>query len=136
MSVERTIQRLLTVFGEPKTDNPDLYLEEFAKAIEGFSDAVLTAACDAVIRECVFFPRPAEVRERAHKVAARLSGSRVPDKFLPDADIQKDEASKQRVRDMLAASRQAVAALSLTAAIDQPRRKTGKELAAGEGGEE
>ena len=135
MNAAKTIQRLLTMFGEPKTDSPEMYLEEFAKAISGFPDSVLDKACDMAIQECTFFPRPAEIIQRAYRVnqytLSNVGGS-TPDHFVPDPVIEKDEASKERVREMMAVFRQTVAARSLEDAIRPQRQLTRKELASGE----
>jgi len=80
---DQLIDRLLTVFGEPKVDNPDGYLAEFAKALRGYDAETLEAAGDAVIRKCKFWPRPAEVQEQCEIEGSRLlrlrSGGRIKD---------------------------------------------------------
>lgn len=69
---DKMIQRLLSVFGEPKTPNPELFLEEFAKAIKGWDARVLEEAGDRVIRSSTFWPKPAELIEEATAIAAAM----------------------------------------------------------------
>lgn len=61
------IARLLAVYGEPRTENPAAFLDEFAKAIAGTSDAALQRAVDAGMKQWQFFPRPAELLEIIRK---------------------------------------------------------------------
>lgn len=74
---ETAVQRLMAVFGEPRTTNPDMFLIEFVKAVKGYPDDVLIQACDHVIRKCTYWPKPAEMREAAERIlASRQSESR------------------------------------------------------------
>ncbi len=65
-----TVAKLLAVFGEPRTDNPKLYISEFTKAIACYPAEILELACNDVIRTCTFFPRPAEIVQRAEEAMA------------------------------------------------------------------
>lgn len=78
MSAERVISRLSTMFGEPRTDNPDDYIEEFIDAMRGYDGDVLMAACDQIIKTANFFPRPGELLSVAGRIAAaRAAGAKV-----------------------------------------------------------
>lgn len=94
---ERLIDRLLTVFGEPKVDNPSGYLDEFAKALRGYDAEILEAAGDAVIRECKFWPRPAEVRDHCesegHRILLRRSDTRP--KTGQSSEFSRNDASPE-----------------------------------------
>lgn len=74
MSAEKVISRLSTVFGEPKTENPEDYIDEFLRAMAGYDAQVLMDACDEVIRTATFFPRPGELLAIvSRKLAARAA---------------------------------------------------------------
>lgn len=95
------IDRFVTVFGEPRTDAPDRYLEEYAKALRGWEAEVLALAGDRVIRENVFWPKPAEVLAIARTIAADLEAKRKKPEHRP---IEKNEASpeeKARVKELV-----------------------------------
>lgn len=84
MSAERVIHRLTTIFGEPKTENPADYVDEFVQAMDGYEDAILMAACDEIIRTATFFPRPGELlaiarRKSAERHAASSRGAEIAD---------------------------------------------------------
>ena len=75
---QRIIQRLMGVFGEPKTIDPQLFLTEFAAAIDGWDSHILEQTGKEVIRRCKYWPRPAEVIEIAEEmVAARAQKSKL-----------------------------------------------------------
>ena len=66
------IERMHAMFGEPRTINPDRFLQEFEKALTGIEARVLEKAIDRVMKRSVFWPKPAEVIEEANSVAAAL----------------------------------------------------------------
>lgn len=71
MSADRVIARLMAVFGEPKTPDPDLYVEEFRKALVGYEGHILDKAVDRWMkRDTAFWPRPGELLAEARSVAA------------------------------------------------------------------
>lgn len=63
------IKRLVAIYGEPKTLDPDVFLAEFEKALEGHREESLHRACSEVIRTCTFWPRPAELLEHVRPTA-------------------------------------------------------------------
>lgn len=75
---DRVVARLIAVFGEPKTPDPVLFLEEFAKAVKPFDADVLEKATDEVIRDCAFWPRPKEIVDRAIAYATKKARRNVP----------------------------------------------------------
>lgn len=74
----RLIGRLTAVFGEPRSSNRDLFLAEFERAIAGYADDVLDRAGSEVIANSTFWPKPAEIREAARRIAAAMSAARLP----------------------------------------------------------
>lgn len=48
------IGRLLTLYGEPKTENVEGYLTEYAERLKGYSDTELEAAADDLIGRQMF----------------------------------------------------------------------------------
>ncbi len=44
------ITRLITLFGEPKTEHPDAYIREYREALKRFDDAVQKRGSDELIR--------------------------------------------------------------------------------------
>jgi hypothetical protein len=69
---QRLVSRLLTVFGEPKTDDPIAYMNELERAVTGYSAEVLERSGDEVIKRSKFWPRPAEILEKADRIAALI----------------------------------------------------------------
>lgn len=94
---QKLISRLLAMFGEPKSLDPDQFVKDFAKAIEGYSPELLEAAGDAVIRKCTFWPKPAEVIAEAVRIGGLKSGMFKPFTAAEDPPPLTDE-QKARVR--------------------------------------
>lgn len=67
---EDAIERLLTMFGEPRTPNPERFLAEYAKALTGIEATILETAVDRVMKTATFWPKPAEILEEVNRVAA------------------------------------------------------------------
>ncbi len=57
--IEKTVARLLSVFGDPKTPDPALFIEEFSKAMKGVDPLVLR---EAVRERIASVPDITEVR--------------------------------------------------------------------------
>lgn len=57
------LERLAIIYGPPESPDPQAYMAEVAALIDGYSEQVLKAAGDAIIREYRGrgFPRPAEI---------------------------------------------------------------------------
>ena len=67
---DRAIARLTAVYGEPKTADPELFLTEFAKALEGSNEAFIDKAIDRWMRkDTPFWPRPGELLAEINRVA-------------------------------------------------------------------
>lgn len=81
---QRLVDRLVTIYGEPKTDDPVAYINEFEKAVKGFAAEVLQAAGDEVIRECKYWPRPAEVVDRANAICLKIEAGKPKPPPEPD----------------------------------------------------
>lgn len=69
---DKIVSRLTAVFGEPRSENPELFVEEFVKALEPYSAEVLERAGDEIIRSATFWPKPNEIRTLADRHAAAL----------------------------------------------------------------
>jgi len=90
------IKRLTAVFGEPKTNDPALFLEEFEKAMRGYSRDALLAACERVIKTNKFWPRPAELLE--HVAFRGTSHPDFIDPPVPDGYTPATAESRARVQ--------------------------------------
>lgn len=64
-AAKEVIKRFMAVFGEPRTPDPDTFLVEFERSLEGYDAKALRKACDTLIRKSTFWPKPAEVIEIA-----------------------------------------------------------------------
>jgi len=71
-SVDTVMLRMIAMFGEPKTEFPDVFLADYCKALEGWNPEVLDKATDRVQQTCVFWPKPAEFLEQARAVASEI----------------------------------------------------------------
>jgi hypothetical protein len=78
MSVDNLLSRLMTVYGDPKTDDLEGFIREYRRALAGYSDKVLDKATDKIIDSSLFWPRPAEVKAIAYGVAASIAPARKP----------------------------------------------------------
>ena len=58
---EEVVARLSAVYGDPKTPDPAMFVDEYIKALTGFDGRVLHRAADRVIKSSMFWPRPAEL---------------------------------------------------------------------------
>lgn len=92
---QKLLSRLLAMFGEPKSLDPDQFVKDFAKAIEGYSPELLELAGDAVIRKCTFWPKPAEVIAEAVRIGGLKSGTFKP---LPPCDEPPPLTDEQKAR--------------------------------------
>lgn len=69
--IDIAIARLTAVYGEPKTPDPELFVDEFRKALKGTDAFLLEKALDRWIRsDNAFWPRPGEVLAEVRKCAA------------------------------------------------------------------
>lgn len=83
-AIDKAMARLAAVFGDPKTPDPELYLEEFRKALDGMDPIVLSKAVDAWMRkDTAYWPRPGEIVALAQTVAADVYQSRRPAEHQP-----------------------------------------------------
>ena len=86
---EEIIERLLAVFGEPNTANTERFIEEYRRALTGIAGEVLSKACDRVIRDSTFWPKPAEIIQEASHVAAQMYSARPTDWDSVEAERRK-----------------------------------------------
>jgi hypothetical protein len=124
MSVDFMIRRFIAIWGNPKVEEPNLFIAEYRRCLDGFSDAALERATDRAIDTSKFWPRPAEVRELAVAASAFLAGlhksSRHPDEHNPIEPPQPlSEEAKQRAMAMVETLRRTAAALDLKEVIER-----------------
>lgn len=64
------IKRLLMVFGEPETQNPDGYLDEVIRVLKGYTETVQDEACTLLMKthRGRQFPTPAQCRAACQEV--------------------------------------------------------------------
>ncbi len=106
MTPQEFIARLVTMFGEPKTDDVGVFLDEYARVLSGFEPHILAEAIKRVIDNETFWPRPAELRKHALAVAERLQADKRRQSFINDKIAQRRTLSdEERARhDVLMAS--------------------------------
>lgn len=85
-AADDAIERFLAMFGEPKTPNPGRFIEEYRKALRGIDGDVLDRAVDRIMRKTTFWPKPAEVIQEAHQVAAEKYEHKAEDWDAIEAD--------------------------------------------------
>lgn len=96
MSIDRLISRLMTVYGEPKTDDPTGFLMEYQKALGGYPDEILDRTGDVVIRTIgPFWPKPAESVKIAAEIANEIwrNSARAAEERKQFETVQKAPAS-------------------------------------------
>lgn len=71
--LQAVVARFVTIFGEPKSDNPEALYSEYVRALKGFSVGVLEPAVDEVIKHHTFptWPTPGEVYKAASSEGTR-----------------------------------------------------------------
>ena len=91
MSAERLIERFAAVYGDPRTTDVDMFLQEYRKALNGFSDDALERAGDELLKRAKFWPRPSEVYEAANLAAAQIYAVRHPKAPEPPPELPNAE---------------------------------------------
>lgn len=118
--VERLIERLTIVFGEPRTPNPVLYIEEIAKAVKPYSAEILEQAGDEVIRGNTFWPKPGEIVEKAEGIAARIASRNRKPEVREEWPEPTDE-QRRRATELVERAKHAMASKSLSVeAVELP----------------
>lgn len=77
---DEIIGRFNAVFGEPRTDNPDLFLQEFARCMDGYDENALRKAADRLIAKNTFWPKPAELLGEVRTILADQRRFRSPER--------------------------------------------------------
>lgn len=96
MSVaDEIIERFMAVFGEPKTTNPDLFITEFARSMDGYDEAALRKAADKLIASSTFWPKPAELLAETRKALADAARHRKPHVPAEHEPIERREVSPE-----------------------------------------
>ena len=111
-SIEIAIARLTAVFGEPKTTDPETYVDDFRKALAGVEGRLVEKAVDRWMkRETPYWPRPGELRAEVEHAASEIYGNR-PAEHKP---IEARSVSPEQKARIAALVREAVEAISTTA---------------------
>lgn len=83
---EDAIDRMLAMFGEPKTTSPERFIAEYQKALAGVEASLLELAVDRVMKRSTFWPKPAEILEEVNRIAADKYRHRATDWDAVEAD--------------------------------------------------
>lgn len=118
---ETAVARLVAVFGEPKTPDPQGFVIEFTKALTGYDGRVLERAVDRVIRDSTFWPKPAEILVHARDVASTFYAATArPAEHQPIEEREEPTPEqRERVKRLLDGAMQTLAA----AAVPEPKRR-------------
>jgi len=101
--IEDLIARLLNLFGPPNCDDPAAYIDEVRAALKGYGEDLIRIAGDKARDECIFFPRPAELRAFMQKELEFRSIGRPRDAFEQLDEIPPpDPETVARVNDLVA----------------------------------
>ena len=84
-AIDLLIKRLVNIFGEPRCEDPALYIKDLRGAMKGYADDLIELAGDKARDNCKFFPRPAELREFIRE-ELKLRGIGKPDKAFNQLD--------------------------------------------------
>jgi hypothetical protein len=92
------VERLMAIYGNPNTENPELFLSEFEQALAGTDERLLHKAIDEGMKSWQFFPRPSEVLTvlRRQNPPARV------EKFKDWQPPQMSPEGKERCRSLMA----------------------------------
>lgn len=101
--IDTAVARLIAVFGEPRTADPELYVAEFRKALKGLDPRVMELAVDQWMRkDTAFWPRPGELLAEAHIAAGKLFARKPAEHQHIEERPQIDEAARARVAALVA----------------------------------
>ena len=111
------IRRFVLVYGEPKTNDIEGFYAEYQRALKGFSEAVLQAGVDDVIRDHTFptWPTVGEVYKAVSEQGRRLHR---PTPEPPEPDWQRTpptDADRARNHELMERLRRATAQKELDA---------------------
>ena len=95
-SVDTVMLRMIAMFGEPRTEYPEVFLADYRKALDGWNPEVLDKATDRVQQSCVFWPKPAEFLEQARIVASEIERAK-PRRPAEHEDIQIIKRSPEQI---------------------------------------
>jgi len=101
--IDTAVARLVAVFGEPRTADPELYVAEFRKALKGLDPRVLELAVDQWMRkDTAFWPRPGELLAEAEIASAKIYGRRPAEHMPIEGRPEMDAAARARVQALVA----------------------------------
>lgn len=107
MSPDAIFARLVAMFGNPNTPNPDQFTADYLKALTGLDPDLLAKAADAIIRTAAFWPRPGEIYAEYLRLAQerdRMAERRAAAPAAPLVDKSKRGPEWQAQHDALMAS--------------------------------
>lgn len=108
------LDRFLTLYGEPKTDNPALFVSEYRRALKGYDSAVLDRAGDIVVKAHRYptWPTLGEVIATANRVAEEIAIEREREQprpatnhDLPEPSPEEKERADEITRRLMAVMR-------------------------------
>lgn len=100
--VNDMINRFTTLWGDPKTDNIDVYLHEYHRALDGTDPDLLEAATDACIDTETYWPRVAVVKRHVDIASSKRPSRYKPAEHQPIAGPPPSPEMKARVAALLA----------------------------------
>lgn len=94
------LDRFLTVYGRPKSDNPAGFIDEYAKALSGFSEAILDKAASRIMsaHEYPTWPALGECVKICREIAWELNP---PPKPEPAPVLEKKHVGPDRIKELL-----------------------------------
>lgn len=98
----KMLSRFITVYGEPKTDDPVAFLEEYARAIDGFDSVIIEEAATRVMRthEYPTWPTLGEIIGACRMVAYERDPPRV-EPLNSEPKPVKDPVAPERLQELL-----------------------------------
>lgn len=94
------IDRFLTVYGQPKSDRPDAFIDEYAKALHGFSAVILEKAASRIMsmHEYPTWPALGECVKVCREIAWEMNPPPKPEPVLMP---KKNDVGPERVQALL-----------------------------------
>lgn len=112
---QKLIARLCAVFGEPRSEDVDVFVKELERSLKPFAADVLQQTCDEVIDSSQFWPRPYEIRCIATRIGTDKAKAKIKAATVP-VDIPPPPTAEQRQRAdaMVKEMRKAIAVCDVT----------------------
>lgn len=94
---QMVFEKFQALYGPPKTENPDLFMDEYEKHLSGYADEILEKAVDLVVAEFAGtwgWPPIGMIREACKRV---LPPPQQYQTFAPEADIERNPMVAARI---------------------------------------